>query len=330
MRLRSTSTHEESTMKNDLAKNDPAWPGLVLRIAAIYNLLWGAWVILFPNHLFDWTQIDRPNYPGIWQCVGMIVGVYGIGYWVAASDFRRHWPVVLVGFLGKILGPIGFLQSAWTGALPWSWGWTIVTNDLIWWLPFGAMLYMAFRDNSRPVLDPATEWSLEQANALARTTTDQSISQLSQNRNVLVVFLRHAGCTFCRETLDELNQHRSDWTSQGVLPIVIHMGSPAEGLAMMKRFGLEDVPSISDPDCRLFRAYALPRGRFSQLMGWRVWVEGFKTAILKGYGLGRLSGDGFQLSGAFLVRDGKILRANPSRDAADSCPWKPLLAGNAA
>ncbi|MFN7731881.1 MAG: SelL-related redox protein [Pirellula sp.] len=305
---------------------EPQWPRWVLRMAAVYNLLWGTWVILFPNQLFDWTGIARPNYPGIWQCVGMIVGVYGIGYWIAGSDFRKHWPIVLVGLLGKIFGPIGFVQSAWTGALPWAWGWTIVTNDLVWWVPFAAMLYMAFRDNSRPQIDPNSEWTLGQANRLPLTNAHQSIDELSRGRDVLLVFLRHAGCTFCRETLDELQRHRADWTARGMHPIVVHMGTPEEGDTMMAKFSLSDVPTISDPECKLFRAYQLPRGTWSQLLGPHIWWQGFKTAILRGYGLGKLAGDGFQLSGAFLVRDGKIVRAHPSRDAADSCPWKPIVA----
>jgi hypothetical protein len=304
---------------------EPHWPAFVLRAAAIYNVLWGAWVIAFPNQLFDWTGIDRPNYPGIWQCVGMIVGVYGVGYWFASADYRRHWPIVLVGFLGKIFGPIGFVQSAVTGALPWSWGWTIVTNDLIWWLPFGSMLYLAFKANTQPAIDAGGAWSFEQANRLALASNGQTLSGMSRDQSVLIVFLRHAGCTFCRETLDELSKRREEWTSKNIQPVVVHMGSEAEGRTMMERFGLSDVPTISDPECRLFRAYALPRGSLWQLFGWRIWVEGFRTAILKGYGLGKLAGDGFQLSGAFLIRDGRILSAAPSRDAADSCPWKPIL-----
>jgi hypothetical protein len=57
----------------------------------------------------------------------------------------------------------------------------------------------------------------------------------------------------------------------------------------------------------------------------RIWIEGFKAAILKGYGFGKLMGDGFQMSGAFVVRDGRIVAAYPSKDAADSCSWKPAL-----
>ena len=307
-------------------KTEPTWPRFILRLAAIYNLLWGAWVILFPNQLFDWTGIARPNYPGIWQCVGMIVGVYGVGYWFAASDFRRHWPIVLVGFLGKVFGPIGFIQSAITGALPWSWGATILTNDLIWWVPFGAMLYLAFKDNTDPKRRSEQVWSLDEANQRALSSNGQGLASMSRDRDVLVVFLRHAGCTFCRETLDELSKRREEWTLKKIQPVVVHMGSPDEGNAMMARWGLSDVPHISDPECRLFQAYELPRGTFSQLFGLRVWIEGFRAAILKGYGFGKLVGDGFQMSGAYLIRDGRIVSAAPSRDAADSCPWKSILA----
>jgi small multidrug resistance pump len=37
----------------------------------------------------------------------MIVGVYGVGYYIAAYDPYRHWPIVFVGFSGKFFGPIG-------------------------------------------------------------------------------------------------------------------------------------------------------------------------------------------------------------------------------
>ncbi len=309
----------------------PQWPKGVLRAAALYNLLWGAWVVLFPMHWFDLTGIPHPNYPGIWQCVGMIVGVYGIGYWFASRDFVRHWPIILVGFLGKIFGPIGFVQSVITGALPLSWGWMILTNDLIWWVPFASMLYMAFKFHSDPRYDSkergiaGSALSREEANKLFRTDSGATLDSLSRQRDVLLVFLRHAGCTFCRETLDELKKARPVWTERKLLPVVVHMGNDEEGREMMRRFELEDIPSISDPECALFRAYQLPRGSWYQLFGPRVWIEGFKTAILKGYGLGKLVGDGFQLSGAFVLKNGEVVHEFPSKDAADNCPWKPAL-----
>lgn len=122
----------------------PRWAYLWLRAAGVYNLVWGALTIAFPHLLFDLVGIPRLNYPKIWQCVGMIVGVYGIGYWIAAGDPRRHWPIVLVGFLGKIFGPIGFSVALVRGVFPAEFGITILTNDLIWWIPFAAILWDAF------------------------------------------------------------------------------------------------------------------------------------------------------------------------------------------
>jgi len=51
----------------------------------------------------------------------------------------------VIGLLGKVLGPIGFLWSVSTGQLPLIFGWTILTNDLIWWPAFGLYLREAAR-----------------------------------------------------------------------------------------------------------------------------------------------------------------------------------------
>lgn len=112
----------------------------VLWAAAVYNVAWGAAVVLFPLAPFRWMGVPPPNYPALWQCVGMVVGVYGVGYACAATDPARHWPIVLVGFLGKLLGPVGFLFAATHGALPWAFGWVNVTNDLLWLVPFALIL----------------------------------------------------------------------------------------------------------------------------------------------------------------------------------------------
>ena len=162
-----------------LPERTPKWPAFVLRAAAVYNIAWGIWVIAFPNHLFEFSGIDLPNYPGIWQCVGMIVGVYGIGYWLAARDYVRHWPIVVVGLIGKILGPIGFLHSAITGLLPWSWGVTLLTNDLIWWLPFAGILYLVAKHQSDPLNQSAMHQAIREA--AASRTPDQSLEQISRH-----------------------------------------------------------------------------------------------------------------------------------------------------
>jgi hypothetical protein len=125
--------------------NTPKWMTYVLWLAGIYNLAWGTSVIFFPNLFFDLTGMQRPLYPMIWQCVGMIVGVYGVGYIAAAFAPLRHWPITLVGFLGKIFGPIGFAWYLVQGAFPLNFGLLIIFNDLIWWIPFGLILWKALQ-----------------------------------------------------------------------------------------------------------------------------------------------------------------------------------------
>ena len=127
----------------------PRWMRSVLLAAGVYNVLWGAFAVLFPGAIFNWLSMPQPNYPQFWQCIGMIVGVYGLGYAIAAFDPVRHWPIVLVGFLGKVLGPIGMVQALWTGQLPWGFALNCVTNDLIWWVPFALILKHAWVMNQR-------------------------------------------------------------------------------------------------------------------------------------------------------------------------------------
>ncbi|MCA8966731.1 MAG: alkyl hydroperoxide reductase [Planctomycetes bacterium] len=123
----------------------PRWSAPVLLLAAAYNLVFGALAVVFPLAWFELADLPAPTYPALWQCIGMIVGVYGVGYAIAARDPVRHWPIVLVGLLGKVLGPLGFVDAALRGDLPWRCGWLILTNDLIWWLPFAALLLLARR-----------------------------------------------------------------------------------------------------------------------------------------------------------------------------------------
>lgn len=124
----------------------PRWMSRALAAAGVYNLAWGAAVVLWPSLFFEWAGAAPPNYPEIWQCVGMVVGVYGVGYLIAARDPFRHWPITFVGFLGKLFGPIGFLLTL-RGAsnYPRSFGWINVTNDLIWLAPFALILVGAYR-----------------------------------------------------------------------------------------------------------------------------------------------------------------------------------------
>ena len=54
------------------------------------------------------------------------------------------WAIAAVGLIGKTLGPIGMLGLIHSGAWPPSAFALCVTNDLIWWIPFGLYLHDAW------------------------------------------------------------------------------------------------------------------------------------------------------------------------------------------
>ena len=117
----------------------------MLIAAGVYNLAFGLFAIVFPSAMFDLVGMEQPRYPELWQCIGMIVGVCGVGYIIAAFDAARHWPIVLVGFLGKLFGPIGMAMAVLRQTLPLSFGVANITNDLIWLIPFALVLRHAWQ-----------------------------------------------------------------------------------------------------------------------------------------------------------------------------------------
>ena len=104
--------------------------------AAVYNLIWGAVVVLYPSALLRLAGVMDPDAVPLAQVIGMMVGVYSYGYYLLARDPRRFAPFIWIGLAGKTLGPLGFLYTAATGGLPWTFAWVCVFNDLIWWPAF--------------------------------------------------------------------------------------------------------------------------------------------------------------------------------------------------
>ena len=292
----------------------PRWMTVLLFAAGVYNLVWGLFVVLFPKLPFVWAGMQPPNYPAIVQCLAMVIGVYGIGYLIAARDPARHWAIVLVGLLGKIFGPIGFFWAAAAGEFPWSAGVMILANDMVWWLPFtGILLYAAKVQSEHPTAIGSFRAELERA----KTSTGESLWDASHRQPLLVVFVRHSGCTFCREAVHDVGQQADAMLAAGVKPIIVHMGTEADGQQLLTWSHRDDLEAISDPDRQLFRAFELQFGNLWQLAGpYVIWRALFGGTLFK-YGFGKMIGNGLQLAGVFLVQNGRIVRSYRHRTTAD-------------
>jgi len=112
--------------------------------AGVYNILWGLFSVFRSQWLFQFSGMPLQNYPQIFACLGMVVGLYGIIYLEIARAPERGWLLAAVGFTGKVLGPIGLVQLILYGSWSPSTAKLSLTNDLIWWIPFAIYLYDAW------------------------------------------------------------------------------------------------------------------------------------------------------------------------------------------
>jgi len=165
--------------------------------------------------------------------------------------------------------------------------------------------------------------SLEDALHTPRSQRGRTLAELSSNQAVLLLFIRHAGCTFCREALADTSRIHERLNEHGVKLAVVHMSTNSTADALLARFGLADADHFSDPGRRIYRAFELSRASWWQLFGPRVWGRGLASILRNGQGA--IDGDGFQMPGAFVLRDARIVAAYRHETAADRPNYLQLL-----
>jgi peroxiredoxin len=184
---------------------------------------------------------------------------------------------------------------------------------------------------SSPQINHATlREALQSATVLqSLRNPDQQVTLLerSQQQPVLLVLLRHMGCTFCREAMADVAAQRRAIEARGVAIVLVHMSPPQYAQRTFATYpGLADIEHVSDPAKRLYDAMELRRGTFTQLFGWRSWWRGFRAGFVDGHLVGKLVGDGFQMPGAFLLRNGQVLHAYRHAHASDRPDYCQLAA----
>ncbi|MFN8669860.1 MAG: SelL-related redox protein [Gemmatimonadaceae bacterium] len=310
-----------------MAGRVPQWLRQVLVFAGAWHLILGAAMVIAPNAFFTFTKIAPLNYPQVWQGIGVMTAVMGVAYAVTARNPLRYWPVIMIGFIPKLVAPLGFVFGMVTGALPRAFGALVVVHDLLWIAPFGMLLWLAVRENAAGEYPRSIfRGTLRDAMGNAITERGESLLELSEEGPRLVIFLRHTGCIFCRETLGDLRTLRRQIESAGVKLVLVHMGMPDEGEALAAANGLAGVDMIGDPLRELYQAFQLPQGSFVQLFGPQVAARGV-LAMLKGHMQGYFHGDALQLPGAFVVSHGAILRSYRHTHAGDRPDYLALATG---
>lgn len=176
-----------------------------------------------------------------------------------------------------------------------------------------------------PIMTESNSPDFDTAIRGATTNQGQSLHALSQESPVLIVFLRHLGCTFCREAVADIASKREQIESDGTRICFVYMpdrdkdGHEKTEVAdrFFTKYSVGDLPRIADADQHLYKAFELRRGSLRELFGLKVWWRGFLATVFGLHMVGKLVGDGFQMPGVFLLEDGTIKRAFRHKTAAD-------------
>lgn len=153
----------------------------------------------------------------------------------------------------------------------------------------------------------------------------RSVWDVSMNQPVLIVFLRHFGCTFCREALSDLSKKHKEFKDRNVHLVLVHMSDKETADRYFKKYKLKDFVAISDPECHYYNVFGLTKGTMNQLFGLRVWMRGVEAGVMNGHGIGPMLGDGFQMPGVFLVQSGEVRDKFVHKFASDRPDYKQLI-----
>ena len=291
--------------------NPFAWHRSVILGAALIGLIFSAWAIFWPKVWFSWCDVSGAC-DEMWMTVGMLNGVIAIGLLIASTKPIQHWPVIMLATIAKVGATVGFTWAVWRGVFPLPVGWVILLNDAIWIIPFLMILWASLETHLGR--QPHREEPYTLAEALENYNLgEQSLMEASKQGPLTIVFLRHFGCTFTRQLLRGLDGLKKESEANGSTLVLVHMLQSGKEHEYIDS---TDVARVADPYCELYRAFGLGKGGVWELFGPRVVLQGV-MALIQGCGVGHLAGDGLQLPGAFVVRDGVIVSSQKARDIAD-------------
>ncbi len=147
-----------------------------------------------------------------------------------------------------------------------------------------------------------------------------------QNESVVLVFLRHLACSFCREQVTDLQLRTNEFLKLGTRVVLVTVNRWEETRKFCSdRNLLDPFVCVSDPDRTAYHAYSLSRGNTSQIFNPHVMARGVH-AMLHGHFNGIPKADPFQMPGVFAVNQkGIVIFAHRHRDASDNPDVEDIL-----
>jgi peroxiredoxin len=303
------------------------WAKAILITAAFYHIGWGLVATLVPGRLLGWMVSHSDVSPFSLQIIGIITLCLGVAYALTAFDPFRQWVVSVAGFVFSLVCSVAFTVGVQTGTADPNFLPVVLSNWVIWVPLLGIVLYLIYRNSYRTdELLIETFSSKDYTLDLFDTIQGENLRELSDQGKVLLVFLRHFGCPFCKDTMDHIAAVRKDFTQCGTRVVLVYMVSPEEAYQHLSHYELQDLDQISDSESILYKKFRLRKGRIGELFGPKALLRFGKLLFSKGYLIGKEVGDSFQMPGIFLVHHGEILTGYVHKSAADQPDYDHLLA----
>lgn len=151
-----------------------------------------------------------------------------------------------------------------------------------------------------------------------RTQNNESVSDISHQMPVMLVFMRHLGCIFCQEALADLKKVMQQIESSNIRVVFVHMSTEQEAEKIFARHDLTDMERISDMENTYYNAFGLVKGDFRQIFGFKSWL-GMGRAYSKGIRQVRVQngGDPHQMPGIFIIKNEKVIKSFQYRSVGD-------------
>jgi peroxiredoxin len=161
-----------------------------------------------------------------------------------------------------------------------------------------------------------------------QTESGRTLLGLVDESPVLLIFLRHFGCSFCRQTLDDVSRIREQIEGRGVRPVFVHLGTPERAKPYFDYYHLSDVERVSDPEASLYASPMFQVRRksvFTQFLIPAVWKAWLLGAVGK-HGIGMIQEDANQMPAVFYLRERAIAREYRYKTIADRPDYLKLIA----
>jgi hypothetical protein len=176
-------------------------------------------------------------------------------------------------------------------------------------------------------MDASSTDQIAQTLASVKTESGANLLALVEASPVLLIFLRHFGCAYCRQAISDIAELKTELDRRRVRPVFVHLGTPDRARPFFEYYGIGDVERVSDPEAKVYRepVFAVERKSFLMtLLPPKVWLGWLKGAAFK-HGMGAIKEDPGQMQGLFFLKGPKIVRQFRYRTMADEPDYLKLL-----